>query len=234
MQLLGKLTSIKDNIMLCLNKESNDKLFLGSVVYILKTTSDSDSESVGKGTIFEVSKDELKLLLIEGQSSEIKINYNVYTYGAGIYISIGFNVLGNIIDSLGTNLLTKDYKEDFHKIFYNLNFNSLSVSGSASRIERKTVCKPLKTGITSVDTLIPIGLAQRQFVIGDKNVGKTSLSVTVIKNQRSINNHSKNDILLLNNHNKIKTFVPCVYVSIGQKRSEILRIRSVLINSDAN
>jgi hypothetical protein len=64
MYYLGKLTSIKDNIMICLNKSNNNALFLGSVVYIYKTK--SIYKPVAKGTLFEVSKDELKILLIEG------------------------------------------------------------------------------------------------------------------------------------------------------------------------
>ena len=115
---LGKLTSIKDNIMICLNKSNNYALFLGSVVYIYKTT--STYKFLAKGTLFEVSKDELKVLLIEGNYWDIKVDYNVYSNGSGIYIPVGYNILGNIIDPLGNILLKRAYKKDFHKTFYNL------------------------------------------------------------------------------------------------------------------
>lgn len=237
MYYIGRVTSFKDNIIICLNSDSNYNFFLGNLIYIYQGEGGSNLSSfknaVGKGVIFEVSKHELKILLLEGFSWDIKVNYNVYSEGKGVYIPVGYNVLGNIIDPLGNILLTKNLKKNFHKNFYNLEYKLLSVSGSASIIGRKTVCKPLHTGITSVDTLIPVGLGQRQLVIGDKNVGKTSLTVTVIINQKAINNKSKNYILTKSITNKVKEFVPCVYVSVGQKRSEILRIRRVLINADS-
>jgi hypothetical protein len=62
-----KLTSIKNNIMICLNKSINNVLFLGSVFYICKQN--YIYKPVAKGTLFElfeVNKDVLNILLIEG------------------------------------------------------------------------------------------------------------------------------------------------------------------------
>ena len=52
-----------------------------------------------------------------------------------------------------------------------------------------------------MDALIPIGKGQRQLLIGDNGLGKSSLAVDVVVNQRDKN-------------------VLCVYVLIGQKKIE--------------
>jgi F-type H+-transporting ATPase subunit alpha len=44
------------------------------------------------------------------------------------------------------------------------------------------------TGVASIDCLIPVGFGQRQLIIGDQNTGKTSLAITIILNQGSVNN----------------------------------------------
>jgi F-type H+/Na+-transporting ATPase subunit alpha len=78
--------------------------------------------------------------------------------------------------------------------------------------ERDDVHDPLYTGNTIVDTMLPIGRGQRQLLIGDRGLGKTSLALDTIVNQH--------DVL-------------CVYVLIGQRRSEISGIIATLAESGA-
>ena len=76
-------------------------------------------------------------------------------------------------------------------------------------ISRKKVSEPVFTGVKIVDSLIPIGRGQRELIIGDKGTGKTSISFDTILNQR------------YENEKNTKNFVYCVYVAIGQKRSNV-------------
>ena len=69
-------------------------------------------------------------------------------------------------------------------------------------ISRKSVCEPLQTGITAIDSMIPIGRGQRELIIGDRQTGKTSIALDTIINQKSED-------------------VVCVYVAIGQKASSV-------------
>jgi F-type H+-transporting ATPase subunit alpha len=46
--------------------------------------------------------------------------------------------------------------------------------------EREPVSRPLRTGVFTVDTMIPIGRGQRQLVIGDRSTGKTELCLDVL------------------------------------------------------
>jgi len=72
-------------------------------------------------------------------------------------------------------------------------------------IERDLITEPLQTGVLTVDAMFPIGRGQRELILGDRGVGKTSLAVDTILSQRD-------------------TDVICVYVSIGQKTSNARRV----------
>ena len=76
-------------------------------------------------------------------------------------------------------------------------------------ISRKSVCEPLQTGITAIDSMIPIGRGQRELVIGDRQTGKSSIALDTIINQKSEN-------------------VICVYVAIGQKASSVAQAATTL------
>ena len=47
--------------------------------------------------------------------------------------------------------------------------------------------RPLLTGNKTIDTLIPIGKDQRQLLIGDNGLGKSSLAIDIVVNQRDKN-----------------------------------------------
>ncbi len=72
-------------------------------------------------------------------------------------------------------------------------------------ISRKSVCEPMQTGITAIDTMIPVGRGQRELIIGDRQTGKTSIAVDTIINQKT------EDVI-------------CVYVAVGQKASSVAEI----------
>ncbi|RKQ17766.1 F0F1 ATP synthase subunit alpha [Ureibacillus endophyticus] len=67
---------------------------------------------------------------------------------------------------------------------------------------RKSVHEPLQTGIKAIDALVPIGRGQRELIIGDRQVGKTSIAIDTILNQ------ADQDMI-------------CIYVAIGQKESTV-------------
>jgi len=72
----------------------------------------------------------------------------------------------------------------------------------------------LITGIKVIDCLFPIGLGQRQLIIGDRYTGKTTIAVDSILCQK-------------------KTKIKCIYVSIGQKKSAVNKLISTFIKAEA-
>ncbi len=81
-------------------------------------------------------------------------------------------------------------------------------------IERKSVHEPLQTGIKAVDSMIPIGRGQRELIIGDRQTGKTAIAIDAIINQKGGD-------------------VTCIYVAVGQKRSNIARTMKLLEENGA-
>ena len=79
-------------------------------------------------------------------------------------------------------------------------------------VERKSVFECLLTGIIVIDSMIPLGRGQREFIIGDRGIGKTAIAIDTIANQAHQNN-----INVLNT-------LYCIYVAIGQKRSSIMQV----------
>jgi F-type H+-transporting ATPase subunit alpha len=71
-------------------------------------------------------------------------------------------------------------------------------------IDRQPVGEPMQTGLKSVDAMIPIGRGQRELIIGDRQTGKTAIALDAIINQKG-------------------SGVICIYVAIGQKRSNVVR-----------
>jgi len=76
-------------------------------------------------------------------------------------------------------------------------------------LDRKTVDKPLTTGVNLVDLVVPLSRGQRELVIGDRKTGKTEFLRQAILSQASIG-------------------AICIYAVIGQKRAETIKLREFL------
>ncbi|MCG6967730.1 MAG: F0F1 ATP synthase subunit alpha [Chromatiaceae bacterium] len=114
--------------------------------------------------------------------------------GRTLSIPAGDALLGRCVDPLGTPL--DDGPPLAHTRWQPLE------TGSPPIVARDFVRKPLYTGIKIIDTMIPIGRGQRQLLIGDEGLGRSSIALDTVINQRG------QDVL-------------CVYVLIGQKRSSV-------------
>jgi len=121
--------------------------------------------------------------------------------GRSLGIPVGDALLGRIIDPLGTPL--DDEPPPAHTRWQVLEAPSPPITA------RDFVHQPLYTGIRIVDTMIPIGRGQRQLIIGDEGLGRSSIDLDTV-----INQHGRD--------------VYCVYVLIGQKRSSIINTVDIL------
>ncbi len=81
-------------------------------------------------------------------------------------------------------------------------------------IFRQPVKEPLQTGNKAIDAMVPIGRGQRELIIGDRQVGKTTIAIDTIINQRE---NFKNGKPLY-----------CIYVAIGQKASSVASLVNTL------
>ena len=109
-------------------------------------------------------------------------------------VPVGKELLGRVVNPLGQPL---DGKGPIHTE------RDLPVERTAPPImHRAPVSEPLQTGIKVIDALIPIGRGQRQLIVGDRQIGKSSIALDTIINQRDQN-------------------VICVYCVIGQRSSAL-------------
>ena len=157
-------------------------------------------EDGSRGLVFELQKERLGVILLD-PAANIASGSLVSHTGERLEIGVGDALLGRVVDPLGKPL---DGLPPFEADGY------CALEGpSPPIVARDFVNRPLYTGIKVVDTLIPIGRGQRQLVIGDAGTGKTSLCVDTVMAQAGQG-------------------VKCVYVMIGQKRSEAAMVIDLL------
>ena len=121
--------------------------------------------------------------------------------GRTLSVPVGDALLGRIIDPLAAPLDGGPPPAHTH-------WHAME-SPSPPIVARDFVHEPLNTGIKIVDTMIPIGKGQRQLLIGDEGLGRSSIALDTVINQRGLD-------------------VYCVYVLIGQKRSTVVNTISTL------
>src|SRR3989344_7184493 len=112
-----------------------------------------------------------------------------------LQVPVGIELLGKIIDPLGNPITAmKAYKKP-------LQFRGINNLASGI-LSRKTINKQFETGVPIVDLVMPLGLGQRELVIGDRKTGKTNFLMQVILAQAK-QNHI------------------CIYTAIGKKQLDI-------------
>ena len=153
-------------------------------------------ENAGNGLVFNLEENHVGVIIFEKQN-QIQEKDRVETTGKIISIDVGTEFLGRVIDPLGKTLDSKPLiKSKEKRVIENV---------APSVMARTAVNEPLETGSLAVDALLPIGKGQRELIIGDRQTGKTSLALDAIINQKNKD-------------------VVCIYVSIGQKSSSVLRM----------
>ena len=145
-----------------------------------------------------IYQDVVWALLMESESG-IEIGEEVERLGEVFRVPVGEELLGRILNPLGRDIETGIEIETKEK---------RGVEKKPPEImERERIKTPLETGIKVVDALFPIGRGQRELIVGDRKTGKTILALDAILNQ--------DDVI-------------CIYVSIGQKKPEILQVIKTL------
>lgn len=158
-----------------------------------------------RALVFHLEQELLGAILLQ-QSPALSAGAHAYRSGERLGIRVGDALLGRVVDPLGVALDGGSPPECDGR-------RDLDVL-SPPIVARDFVNSPLYTGNKIIDTVIPIGKGQRQLIIGDNGVGKSSLALDTVINQKGKN-------------------VYCVYVAIGQKRSSLISTIEVLRESGA-
>ncbi len=157
-------------------------------------------EDASIGIAFNLEEDNVGVVLMS-DGRDIGEGSTVTATGKIAQIPVGESMIGRVVDSLARPI---DGKGDIQS-----SETRLIESMAPGIIGRKSVCEPMQTGITAIDSMIPIGRGQRELIIGDRQTGKTAVAVDTILNQKN------EDVI-------------CVYVAIGQKASTVANVVQVL------
>lgn len=148
--------------------------------------------------VLNLMEDEIGAVLL-GDDQGVKAGDKVSLSGKALQVPTGEALLGRVVDPLGRPLDGKG--EIKTKTFGNIENPAPGVN------DRKSVHEPLMTGLIAIDTMVPIGRGQRELIIGDRQTGKTAITLDTMINQ-----------------GRQKTGVVNVYVAIGQKLSKVARL----------
>jgi F-type H+-transporting ATPase subunit alpha len=124
------------------------------------------------------------------------VGQNVFRTHAVVSTKVGQALLGRVVNALGD-------PADGKGVIMTDAAHPVEAEAPAI-LDRKAITRPLATGIKTVDAAVPIGLGQRQLVIGDRQTGKTSLAVDAILNQKN-------------------TDLICIYCAIGQRGDAVAK-----------
>jgi F-type H+-transporting ATPase subunit alpha len=157
------------------------------------------------GIALNLEEDNVGAVLM-GAGLGIEEGSSVTATGRVAQIPVGEAMIGRVVDALARPI---DGKGEIASTE-----TRLLESPAPGIIERKSVYEPLQTGITAIDSMIPIGRGQRELIIGDRQTGKTAIAIDTILNQKEEN-------------------VICVYVAIGQKASTVANVVQTLAERGA-
>ena len=153
-----------------------------------------------QGMVLNLDRKSVDVILL-GQDSGIRGGDLAEATGRQLSVPVGVSFLGRVVDALGRPI-------DSTRAIIPSEYRSIE-RVAPGVIDRAPVDTPLYTGTKLIDALIPLGRGQRELIIGDRQVGKTTLAIDAILNQKG-------------------TDVKCIYVAIGQKKTSVLNVIKTL------
>lgn len=165
------------------------------------------SEDGTRGWVNAVKEDLVEVLMLDEEKIIPKKLFKKARDRLGF--TVGDFLLGRAVNPLGIPI---DGKGPFSKSPVS---EILELEQPAPGIEsRQFISDQFLTGITLIDTLIPLGKGQRELVLGDGHSGKTGFLLDVIINQKN-------------------TGIICIYASIGKPSVTVRNLIDVLKSNGA-
>lgn len=124
-------------------------------------------------------------------------------------ITIAEEILGKVVNPFCVPLFESDQRIDYKTDPEVMEIDTPPMSLN----ERVRVTRQLLTGVTVIDTLIPLGKGQRELVVGDRKTGKTSVLLTMIKTQ-------------------VQEGAIVVYASIGKEKTSTKKLSDFFTKND--
>jgi len=148
------------------------------------------------GVVNTLSSNYVEILLLSAFVP--KIGQKVTRTNTYLSIPVGNYLLGSSVDSLGNTIYENVFMQEPSDY---KNIDSVA-SGISNRVK---ITEALETGVTSVDLMIPLGKGQRELIIGDRNIGKTTFLYQTMLSQ-------------------VKKGTIVVYATIGKQRTAVKQL----------
>jgi F-type H+-transporting ATPase subunit alpha len=153
-----------------------------------------------QGLAFNLGEEVVGCLLL-GPEERIRDGGAVERTGKQLRVPVGDALIGRIVDALGRPI-------DGGAPIMCERWSPIEAIAPGV-VQRRPVAESLHTGIKLLDALVPLGRGQRELVLGDRQIGKTTIALDAILSQKG-------------------TGVICVYAAIGQKSSTLARVVGLL------
>lgn len=152
------------------------------------------------GQVQNLTQDRVGVIIM-GEYANIEEGDLVRSTGRIASVPVGDGLIGRVVNAVGQPIdgkgpIVSDKYRNVERI-------------APGVIKRQPVKEPVATGITVIDSMIPIGRGQRELIIGDGQTGKTAIALDTIINQKG------KDLI-------------CIYIAIGQKRSTVAQVVGTL------
>lgn len=130
-----------------------------------------------RGWVNSIEKDKIEVLMVDEGSIKPKEQFKRLASRLGV--PAGDFLPGRAINPLGVPI-------DGKGLLGSKNKSILELDAEAPGIEaREFIANQFLTGISLIDTLIPLGKGQRELVLGDAHSGKTGFLIDIITNQKN-------------------------------------------------
>ncbi len=157
-------------------------------------------ESGVRGIVLDLEPGRLGVILL-GPSERITLGEDVRRTRKVVSVPVGPALLGRVMDAIGR---PRDGLGPITAVAEH------PIEAEAPGIlSRSAIFRPLATGLKAIDAAVPVGLGQRELIIGDRQTGKTSIAVDAILNQA-------------------RSQVTCIYCAIGQRGDAVSRVIGAL------
>jgi F-type H+-transporting ATPase subunit alpha len=157
-------------------------------------------ESGEVGQIMTLNKKHVEVLLLS--ASQVRSGTKVARSGENLKVAVGDPVLGKVLNPLGYSY-SKSSPLKAVSLFRSIDVPPPTIS------TRKNITQILETGISWVDLVVPLGKGQRELVIGDRKIGKTSFLLQIMGSLA-------------------RRGTICVYAAVGKRRLDIKMIEEYI------
>jgi len=153
----------------------------------------NDHNGLPAALVIGFTKNHVEALFID---EDFDTSQQIYRTKKPFSVAVTDNYIGRVVDGFGNPL------DGYGPIPDDI---SMPVFLQAPPIiHRKPVTRPITTGIKVIDATLPLGCGQRELIIGDRKLGKSTIATDIVINQKDAENS-----------------IQCIYVLCGQRLQKL-------------